>query len=352
MRGEEEQNEETNDQEQEQEDEPPAQEPQDEQVLVVILPRTLHHTANALKAKMKELQNFKDFKVYVLVPDRGQPRIRHNWIMTQKMLDGSVIIKARLVARGDEERELLRTDSPTTSKKTLKIIFVLAAQMGWKVESGDIRAAFLQGESLDREVNLVPPPEANNPGMLWRLLKLIYGLNDASRKFYIKLVEKIIGLGCKKSKFDYAIFYYHVNSSLQGIIGGHIDDLSYNGTPSFYQKIVEPLKNHFKFGAMSQETFKYVGWNIAHQGNTIKIDQDDYEDEKCREIKLSRERAEQIEEPVTSEEQKSLRQLIGRSRWVTDQTRPDCSYDELELSMIVNKATVKDLIKANKMMKK
>ena len=34
---------------------------------------------------------------------------------------------------------------------------------------------------------------------------------------------------------------------------------------------------------------------------------------------------------------------------MTDQTRPDCSFDELELSMMTNKATVNDLLKINKM---
>ena len=34
---------------------------------------------------------------------------------------------------------------------------------------------------------------------------------------------------------------------------------------------------------------------------------------------------------------------------MTDQTRPDCSFDELELSMMTNKATVSDLLKIIKM---
>ena len=37
---------------------------------------------------------------------------------------------------------------------------------------------------------------------------------------------------------------------------------------------------------------------------------------------------------------------------MTDQSRPDCSFDELELSMNVNKGTVKDLIMVNKMFAK
>ena len=37
---------------------------------------------------------------------------------------------------------------------------------------------------------------------------------------------------------------------------------------------------------------------------------------------------------------------------MTDQSRPDCFFDELELSMNVNKGTVKDMMMINKMFAK
>ena len=54
-------------------------------------------------------------------------------------------------------------------------------------------------------------------------------------------------------------------------------------------------------------------------------------------------------ENLTSEERELFRSAVGKGRWLTDQTRPDCSYDELELSMMSNRATVSDLLKVNKM---
>ena len=325
---------------------------EEEQVFVVLVPRSMHHMPAIVEAKKLELKNFKDFKVYRVVMDRGQERLNHCWVITQKMFETGMGFKARLVACGNEENQLLRTDSPTIGKMTLKIILTVAAQLGWKIESGDVKAAFLQGQNLEREVHIVPPKEANEGNNLWLLLKPIYGLNDASRSFYLKLVEKLLELGCKRSKFDYAVFIYHQGSNLAGIIGGHVDDLTYAGTPSFFQKIIEPLKAAFKFGKMSSESFKYVGWSITHDGSKIQVDQDDYVNEKCEEVKVKQERANMKDELLNSEEKSTLRKVIGRGRWLTDQTRPDCAYDELELSMIVNKATVKDLSKANKMFRK
>lgn len=326
---------------------------QEEQAFVVLVPRSMHHLPAVLEAKKKELQNFKDFKVYEIVDDEGQRKLNHGWVITQKLLeDGIMGYKARLVACGNEENQSLRTDSPTISKTTLKIIMAIAALMEWKAESGDIKAAFLQGQKLDRPVHIVPPPEAGDQGKLWYLLKPIYGLNDASRSFYLKLVENLIRLGCKRSKFDYAVFLYHQGNQLEGVIGGHVDDLTYAGTNVFYKNIIQPLKNYFKFGKMSAESFKYVGWSISHDENRIKIDQDDYVEEKCELVRVERDRSQMPEEPVNSKERSALRTVIGRARWLTDQTRPDCAFDELELSMIVNKAKIKDLAKANKMLRK
>ena len=339
---------------QDEEEEPCVQnEEQMNEVLVVMVPRSMHNAPEVLQAKLKELKNYRDFQVYEVVPDVGQPRIRHNWIVTQKPIEGGgVCIKARLCARGDEEWELLRTDSPTVDKKSLRIIYSIAAQYTWKCESGDIRAAFLQGERLERDLYIVPPAEAKEGNNLWKLLKPIYGLNDASRKFYLKLVEKIIQLGCKRSKYDYAVFYFHRNSLLEGVIGGHVDDLTYAGTDFFFKNVIDPLKREFRFGACSVETFKYVGWRISHSNNKIFVDQNEYIDDKAEEISINPARLQNKEDEINSKERTELRRLIGRARWVTDQTRPDLAYDGLEMSVVANKATVNDLLRANKMIKK
>ena len=55
---------------------------------------------------------------------------------------------------------------------------------------------------------------------------------------------------------------------------------------------------------------------------------------------------------MTSEEEKLLRTAIGQLNWVATQTRPDLSYDVLELSMITNRATVDHLLQANKVIRK
>jgi hypothetical protein len=47
--------------------------------------------------------------------------------------------------------------------------------------SADIKSAFLQGKSLERDVFVIPPVEAKQKGNLWLLQKAAYGLLDGSR---------------------------------------------------------------------------------------------------------------------------------------------------------------------------
>ena len=38
-----------------------------------------------------------------------------------------------------------------------------------------------------RDVFLMPPKDVRKEGYIWKLKKLVYGLNDASQKFWLKV---------------------------------------------------------------------------------------------------------------------------------------------------------------------
>ena len=71
--------------------------------------------------------------------------------MVTKKADGKV--KYRLVARGfEEDTEAIRTDSPTCSRDTLRVLMFLVVSMGWNIKHIDVESAFLQGKKLDRSI--------------------------------------------------------------------------------------------------------------------------------------------------------------------------------------------------------
>ena len=101
------------------------------------------------------MQNLQDNDVYEWVDDNGQNAVSSRRVLTEKdLVDGKSIVKARLVAHGFEESLVERIDSPTCSKHSLRMLFSTASTLNWDVKSIDIKAAFLQGDELDRDVSL------------------------------------------------------------------------------------------------------------------------------------------------------------------------------------------------------
>ena len=143
--------------------------------------------------------------------DSGQDRITSRWVITMKEAhDGQKTkFKARLVARGFQEEEPPLSDSPTVLRESNKLFTAVAANESFEIASIDIRAAFLQSKELKRDVYLVPPKDIAKPGILWKLKKPLYGLNDASRRFWLRVQDVFRNENLKSLPGDEAFYYKH-----------------------------------------------------------------------------------------------------------------------------------------------
>ena len=85
--------------------------------------------------------------------------IESKWIVTEKIIDEEQVVKARLLAKGFQERnkDNLHTDSPTCTKENVCIMSALAATNSWKVKSLDMKSAYLQGKEIEWLVYVKPP---------------------------------------------------------------------------------------------------------------------------------------------------------------------------------------------------
>ena len=110
----------------------------------------MQQKSNNKNAKERELNNWKKNDVYEVLPYTGQKCVSTRWVFTEKFIDGKKAVKARLVARGFEEETNFQVDSPTCSKEALRLASTLMMTKGWKCNSIDVRAAFLQGKQLER----------------------------------------------------------------------------------------------------------------------------------------------------------------------------------------------------------
>ena len=125
----------------------------------------------------------------------SQRVISVRWVITDRVKNGSLATKARLVARGFEEVDTeMRKDSPTCSRESIFILITVTSANNWDCNTVDVKAAYLQGDEIDRTVFLLPPPEFDN-GRLWKLKKAVYGLCDAARAWYTRVRSELISLG-------------------------------------------------------------------------------------------------------------------------------------------------------------
>ena len=143
---------------------------------------------DVVDAMSEEIQKWKNFQAYELVEDKGQDAIDSRWVVTEKdSHDGmKVAIKARLCLTGFKE---------TAVKISTNILYAFAGNFGWRIESVDATSAFLQWEEIDREILVRPPIESGEEGHLWRMKKAAYGLIDASRRWFKRVMKFMIGKG-------------------------------------------------------------------------------------------------------------------------------------------------------------
>ena len=128
--------------------------------------------SSLIAAKKAELENWTSNGVYEEVEDTGQDSMSVRWVISSKVVDDKVVCKARLCARGFEEIQTFRTDSPTCSRESTRMLLAILACNSWTVNALDIKAAFLQGKQIDCLVFVRPPDEAMTT-KLWKLKKLL-----------------------------------------------------------------------------------------------------------------------------------------------------------------------------------
>ena len=306
------------------------------------------------EAKKAEIRNWQQNSVYEEVDDEGQVCMSTRWICTLKETPNELIPKARLVARGFEEKgiEDVQKDSPTCSRESLNIVLQILCQKDWIPNSMDIKTAFLQGEKIARDIYIKPPKEAEVVGKLWHLQKCVYGLSDASLHWYQRVKRVMLELGANISKVDPAVFYWlDEDNNTKGILACHVDDFIWGGNQSFEDEVVTSIRSYFNVGKEETEAFKYLGIELEHKKGQIRMNQQKYID-GISFIDISKSRAPMKEAPLNDDERHILRSKIGQILWVAKQSRPDVIFDVCSLAGSLKDAKVEHLILANKIIRK
>ena len=142
--------------------------------------------------------------------------------------------KARLVAKGFSQIEGLDFDeifSPVIRFELVRTILAIATLEKWKVESLDVKSAFLYG-MLDKELYMEQPQGFKVLGKehkVLRLWKAIYGLKQAAQAWWHELDKSLKALASTRLYADAGIFIAkHTNRTLV-IILMYVDDIIVTG---------------------------------------------------------------------------------------------------------------------------
>ncbi len=326
------------------------------------------------QAKDKEIDSWIQTETVARILRHQIPRenvMKCRWILTWKEVDEETSKnqhqhqhpkfkpKARLVVLGYTDPNLadIPRDSPTMTKLSRMLILQLAASKAWNIESFDVKTAFLRGsEQGSRLLGLEPTPELRQklklkPEEILRLLKGAYGRVDAPYLWFMELRKALISLNFVQSPFDPCVFVLPNTHSgcPEGIIGVHVDDGLCCGS-RYFQEQLSKLEKQFPFGSKKQGSFTFTGLKLQQSADSsITVDQTQYVKD-IMPITISKERRNQVDQPITEPERQSLRGLIGSLSYAAINTRPDLGSRLSWLQSSINKAVVGTLLEANKML--
>ena len=310
---------------------------------VVNVPKERYKDPLIKEAMGIEMDYWKKYNVFTEVNDHHQKTLSTRWVVTQKAHNK---YKARLVERGFEELDVNHVDSPTGDKCSLRIMLALSKANNWKVESIDIKAAFLQSQELDRIVFIKPPKELKRTGIIWRLNKPAYGLCDSSRNWYISLKEFLISTGCTCCTYDKALFYYRVDNKICGILLLHVDDILLSGNMKFRKEVFSNILKKYETSSHEKDSFKYIGMNISQSDKFIQLDQYDYAD-FVETVQIDPVRLMDKTQSLNNEEKTEYLSLLGKLSWLSYITRPDLKFDVYEYSKFNKSPTIQNLADLN-----
>ncbi|CAB0019625.1 unnamed protein product, partial [Nesidiocoris tenuis] len=291
------------------------------------------------KAIQDELSMIEKKEVWDVVPKpENETIIDSKWVFTKKEADGSIVRKARLVARGflqgGVEEEVY---SPVARMITLRTLLTYALNLELDVHQMDVKSAFLNGK-LDAPVYMIPPKGMRKipKNFVCKINKSLYGLKSSPRCWNVVLNNFLVKIGFERSLVDPCL-YIKGNSTY---LLCWVDDLLlFSADQVEISNLKRALKNEFEIKDLGNpKKFVFLGIQIEIDKDFLHLSQIGLIRKVLREFGMSDCRGSPVPVQIKlnlkadadhaspQNDSYPFRQLVGCLMYIMLSTRPDLCF--------------------------
>ena len=192
--------------------------------------------------------------------------ITTRWIFTVKFLGMFEIPKARLVARGFQDRNsytVTETYSPVINHSVIRWLISFSNKHKLALVAIDVKTAFLYGE-IDHDVYISVPEGyvTDSDVVALKLKKSLYGLKTSSKTWFTKFSSALLAIGFKAFMPDQCVFIMFRDEQIFVIVV-YVDDCLFAFSDEKQgQAILDQLADTFKIKVMPKPKI-FVGLQIS-----------------------------------------------------------------------------------------
>ena len=305
-----------------------------------------------------EIRSLEDLKVFVLVPrsdmPRGQRPLKGKLVCKRKRDDAGNVVryKVRYVAKGYTQRygiDYDKTTAPTARLESFRALLHIGSSLDWDIQQYDVKTAFLHGVLPETETMFMEqPPGFESHGKetwVWKLMKSIYGMKQASRVWNQTFDLTVRQWGFKRIPCEWCVYH---RSSPQGTImfAVHVDDIiSIASTKAANDHFKSQLDAKWKISDLGEAKFALgIAITRDRSDRSISLSQTALIDRIVSEfgqsdahpvdtpmiagLRLLRpDKAAPVEPSVATWMEKTpYRALLGSLNYISVGTRPDIAY--------------------------
>lgn len=292
-----------------------------------------HEWQEAIKEELQALEENNTWEL--VIPPMDAEIIDSKWVFSEKMVEGQVKKKARLVARGFKQ-SVINDDvyAPVARMASIRVLLSLYVEFDLNICQLDVKSAFLNG-TLKTHVFMYPPQGlyVENKNVVCELHKALYGLRQSPKCWNSLFNDNLIELGFQRSKKDPCLYFTENTYILI-----HVDDIIIlSKSKETLNFVKHSLSNKFKMTEFKSDVIHFLGLEISKSGDTVYINQsslirkilEKFDMLQCKPHDLPMQPRLQIScdtKVLTCDTNLPYRELIGSLMYIMLGTRPDLSF--------------------------